>query len=289
MDRNLWYRFTAKVQRTPRIHKHDSVPLIPRTGCWHVVGSPSTRVLWLGAELGTSSRTALLCVAMRCYALLRGVLLLAEDIRLDVNPIREESLKKPEYLVLNPNGDVPALEHGGEVYWECGAVMQFLIRHSSTPSMFASKSKPGTCDRSPADLFPESWSAKDYAIHDRFVFWSLTTLDARLKPQSGLGMCSKCRGAFPLLTRSSAVHLSSETKTWFNSVVVPVVRAQLQDRPFIHGNDFTATDIYLGYSLIMAEHVFKLLGPYEDLRRYIRKLAARPAFRDASKGLHLEL
>jgi glutathione S-transferase len=49
---------------------------------------------------------------------------------------RAGDLRKPEFLALNPNGQVPILEDGGFVLSESNAIMQYLADKASDSSLF---------------------------------------------------------------------------------------------------------------------------------------------------------
>src|SRR5690348_14446419 len=68
--------------------------------------------------------------------------------------------RKAEFLKVNPNGMVPALEDGGFTLWESCAIMQYLCSQ-----------KPGNT------LWPET-DAKARADISRWQFWTLAHLGA---------------------------------------------------------------------------------------------------------------
>jgi len=78
--------------------------------------------------------------------------------------------------------------------------------------------------------------------------------------------------------------LTGSMTTWFNHVVAPVLQQHLGDSEYINGPNFTATDVYVGFSLFVAETQLGLLQTHKQLKAYLYRLMARPAFQAALKG-----
>jgi len=71
----------------------------------------------------------------------------------EVNPIPFSEIKKPEYLAINPNGRLPAIQdpNTGITLWESGAIVEYLIERYDTDHRLSFA--PGT---------PESYHAKQW-------------------------------------------------------------------------------------------------------------------------------
>jgi len=71
----------------------------------------------------------------------------------EVNPIPFSDIKKPEYLAINPNGRLPAIQdpNTGITLWESGAIVEYLIERYDTDHRLSFA--PGT---------PESYHAKQW-------------------------------------------------------------------------------------------------------------------------------
>lgn len=71
----------------------------------------------------------------------------------EINPIPYSDIKKPEYLAINPNGRLPAIQdpNTGITLWESGAIVEYLIERYDTSHVLSFA--PGT---------PESYHAKQW-------------------------------------------------------------------------------------------------------------------------------
>jgi len=165
----------------------------------------------------------------------------------EIKPTNWKYIKTKEYQAIDPNMRVPALAHGSLHVFEAGAIIDYLSRVAGSP------------------LTPKDWSPEQWAHHNQYVFWCITTLDERL-----------------IQANFARVKALSGVKGWWASTARPVVLASLKGNEFIMGNTFSITDIYLGYSLYWANKL-GLLKDKEDLpiASYFARLIARPAFKKA--------
>lgn len=58
----------------------------------------------------------------------------ALDLPYEIEAISHEDIKKPEYLEINPNGRIPAIQdpNTGLTLWESGAIIEYLIEKYDT-------------------------------------------------------------------------------------------------------------------------------------------------------------
>ncbi len=156
------------------------------------------------------------------------------------------TMKEASYLALNPMGKVPAIQHGGVVVTECGAICAYL-----------------------ADAFPEAGLAPAPAkrgAYYRWLFFGAGPLDqaftnTALKiepPEARKGMLSY--GDLERVNRTLA-HALAES-------------------PYIAGETFTAADVYMGALIDWSLH-YKLLEATPRLEAYRDRLAERPAHQRA--------
>jgi len=192
------------------------------------------------------------------------VLWLLHELNLphEVHVVDFGAMKKPPYLAVNPNGTVPAATHRGATLIEAGAILEHLLRRGPTP-------RRGTITTAHGShvLTPASWDDAAWARHWNYVYWTITTLDGRLiNSMFGLGKLKK-------------------TGAWWRTVVQP---AMLRDLALnagghLNGADFTATDIYMGYSLYFAHKkgYVRPEGESAPIHAYWQKISERPAFKAA--------
>src|SRR5499433_1692213 len=120
--------------------------------------------------------------ALRIYGVARTrafrVLWIAKELELDYEHMPLEigaaGAGKPEYLAINPNGRLPAIDDGGFVLWESLAITLYLAKKHSTGKLY------------PATLEGEAkvWQWSLWAVQevDRGVnIWSLHAV--RLPPE----------------------------------------------------------------------------------------------------------
>jgi glutathione S-transferase len=68
-----------------------------------------------------------------------------------------------------------------------------------------------------------------------------------------------------------------ESCSWWRSSVEPTLINHLRKHRYINGNEFTLTDIYLGFSLFHAKK-FKLFDHNRIIKDYYQRLSNRLAF-----------
>jgi glutathione S-transferase len=161
---------------------------------------------------------------------------------LKVMDLQKEEQHQPAYLAINPMGKVPAIEHGGVVITEVGAICTYL-----------------------ADAFPEAGLAP--AIGDpargtylRWMFFQGNCLepaviDHALKREPGR------RGMMPYGD--------------YETTVDTLARA-VEKGPWFLGERYSAADVYVGSSIAWGLQ-FKLIPERDVFKRYAERLRARPA------------
>ncbi len=166
-------------------------------------------------------------------------------------------LSPPELKALHPLGAAPVIEDGDLLLAESAAIVEYIIvRHGG------GRLKPG----------PEH---PDYA---GFLYW-FHFANGNLQPVMGrLMMVSRAKLAadHPVLT-SVQGRLDR---------VMAHVEARLGQAPYLAGREFTAADIMSVFTLTTMRLFQPLdLGPYPNIRAYLQRIGARPAYRRAmAKG-----
>ncbi len=155
-----------------------------------------------------------------------------------------------EYKSMNPTGLVPTIDDDGYVLWESNAIVRYL----------AAKHAPGT-------LYPEDLAARFAA--ERWMDWQATTFNNAISPLF-VGLIRT-----PPEKRDPAALDQARGKC---EACLAVLDAQLADRPFLNGDEFTMADIPAGagvnrWYLLPVERT-----PRPHVERWLAALSTRPAF-----------
>jgi glutathione S-transferase len=154
------------------------------------------------------------------------------------------TMKAPEYLAINPMGKVPALRHGDTVITECAAICAYL-----------------------ADAFPAARLAPPH--HDalrgpyyRWLFFGAGPLEAAWTNQA-LGV---------------VVPPERERMAGYGNIatVLDVLEKAVARAPYLVGDSFTATDLYIGSQLGFGLQ-FGMIEKRPAFVEYVGRLSARPA------------
>jgi glutathione S-transferase len=159
---------------------------------------------------------------------------------------------EPAYLAMNPNGRVPTLVEGDFVLWESNSVMRYL-------AMAYGKGSP---------VYPEA--PKRRAGVDRWLDWTLSTVQPVDRPVFWALVRT------PLEQRDMA---AIQRDVDAEAVVWRIADAQLANRRFIEGDDFTLADIALGAYARRWLGVEGVSKPkLIHLDRWFAQFATRPGF-----------
>lgn len=156
----------------------------------------------------------------------------------------------PEWRALNPVGKVPAMTDGAFSMFESGAMVQHLLdRHGD------GRLQP-----------PRGTEA-----HGRYLQWSWFAEATYARP---LGEIINHRRAFGESGQMPAVVAEMAGRARLCSEVVD---RELRGRDYLVGDEFSAADIMMGYSVFLARMLMPLDG-LDALQAYWERLSARPAF-----------
>jgi glutathione S-transferase len=196
---------------------------------------------------------------LRIYGIARTrafrVLWVAKELGLDYDhepiEIGPAGARMPEYLAINPNGRLPAIDDHGFVLWESLAITLYLAKKHGTGRLY------------PATLEGEArtWQWSLWALNevDRGVnIWSLHAV--RLPPED-----------------RDPARLAEALKV----VAAPfkVLDAALADRPYLLGPDFTVAD--LNVAAVISRAIDMDLAATPHVGQWLRRCLERPAARDA--------
>lgn len=154
------------------------------------------------------------------------------------------TMKAPEYLAINPMGKVPALRHGDTVITECAAICAYL-----------------------ADAFPAANLAPPHTDalrgpYYRWLFFGAGPLEAAWTNQA-LGV------VVPPERERMAGYGTFAT-------VLNVLESAVARTPYLVGDSFTATDLYIGSQLGFGLQ-FGMIEKRPAFVEYVGRLSARPA------------
>lgn len=184
------------------------------------------RALWIAEELG----------------------LAYEHIPIEIGPA---GARKPEYLAINPNGRLPAIDDGGFVLWESLAITLYLAKKYAHGALY------------PTALEDEArvwqWSFWAVAEVDRGVnIWSLHAV--RLPPnERDAGLRDEALGVL--------------------AAPFAVLDAAVSENPYLLGPDFTVAD--LNVAAVVSRAVDMDLSAWPHLKNWLVRCLERPAARRA--------
>ena len=64
----------------------------------------------------------------------------------------------------------------------------------------------------------------------------------------------------------------------FNKIAGPILESQLGDRSFMFGDDFTALDVIVGYTLATCSEKRDFLKNFPKLKMFVEMISKRQAF-----------
>ena len=158
---------------------------------------------------------------------------------------------EPEYIAVNPNRLVPALEDDGLILWESNVIVRYLAQ------------KFGAGDLCPDDI-------QRRFDCERWMDWQATTLWPALRP------------VFIGLIRTPKEKFNPEAQKRDEArcaTVVELLDERLADRQFVGGDAFSMADIPFGVSTYRWYALDIDHPSLPNLRRWYNSLTERPAFR----------
>ena len=164
----------------------------------------------------------------------------------------------PEYLAMNPNGLVPAMEHDGFVLWESNAIVRYL----------AARFGEGT-------LWPTDIQMR--ADAERWMDWQMGSIN----PAIGPAFIQLIRTPVEKQNADVIEHARVEAEK-----KLTLLDAHLAQREYVAGRSFTMGDIPLGCTI---DRWFKLPLPREPRPHIERWFAALRVRRGAAQVVALPL
>lgn len=165
-----------------------------------------------------------------------------------------EVIKSAEYKKLNPLGKVPAMTDDGLTMFESGAMVQYILEKYGDGRL---EPKPGTPDRA------------------RYLQWFHFAEATAMPPLGDMAQHMIFR---PQADRIPAM-VEDGRKRFI--AILEVLEAELADKEYLVGSEFTAADIMMGYTLMLAK-LFGLVGASHPwVLLYMERLEQRPAYQKA--------
>lgn len=170
------------------------------------------------------------------------------SIEIERVPFTPEFLSSKEWLIISPGGKLPVLEDGDLRMFESGAMADYILQRYGE-----------------GRLQPELGSS-DWALHQQWCWFAESTL---ARPLGINRMLNADKYEEPL---ASAAREKIESS-------LSVVEQALENQLFIVGDEFSAADIMLGYSLVLIQRFGILNDRYPLTTAYVSSLLDREALK----------
>ena len=211
-----------------------------------VYQSRASRTYWMARELGIEFESVPVIQARRLSNPE------AADARLNT--------RSAEFLKVNPNGHIPAINDGGLVLWESIAINLYLARKHRGPLAPQSLEEEGQV---------ENWSLWAVNEIEQDAVKIVLTYDNQLQETPG------GRDVLAVATRL--------LKRPFE-----ILNAHLATQDYLVGNRFTVADLNVAEICRYAMSETALTGPNANVVAWYERCHDRPAFRDMWKARALE-
>lgn len=199
---------------------------------------------------------------MKLYTVLgspncRKVLATVNYLNMDIEHIELDfssgDLTKPQFLEVNPNGMVPALEDGDFKLWESNAIMQYLADKYGPNELLPDD------PRIRADI--TRWQCWDLAHFNNAI--SHITFEKMFRPM--------------MLGQEPNDVLLEEGVQRFHRHA-PVLEAQLENRRFVLGDNVTLADFSLASQAKLYEPAGVPINDYPNIKAWLSRLDELPAW-----------
>jgi glutathione S-transferase len=199
-------------------------------------------------------------MALKIYGIPRSrtfrVLWMAKELGLDYENIatdNEGGSRTPEFLKINPNGHIPAIDDDGFALWESMAINLYLAKKYS-----------------PASLYPAR--LEDEASAWQWSFWGMTEIERPLLT------ALFHRAILPDDKRDAALADKSEHEL---GRPLMVLDGAVANTPYLLGEHFTVADLNVASILSWARPARIDLGHVPKMADWFKRCAERPAARAA--------
>jgi glutathione S-transferase len=162
-------------------------------------------------------------------------------------------LAPSSYKALHPMGIAPVITDGALVLAESGAIIEYVIAKYGNGWLAVASDKPNFAD---------------------YLFW--------LHFANGTMMPSQMTVFVASLAGAPSDNVVLESLKGRADLAFALIEKRLGEVPYLAGNEFTAADIMMGFSLMtMRAFLPRDLGPYPNIRDYLKRIGERPAYQRA--------
>lgn len=193
------------------------------------------------------------------------VLFIAEhglDVELEVVDLMAEANRSTDYLAINPNGVVPYLVDGDFGLGESSAILKYLaekVGSAAYPAELRARAQVNEA----LDWFNTNF-------HEYFCLFAIY-------PNVGVP-----KGLDPAIAQGLVAYGEEHAPRWLKVLD----QHMLGDRPFVCGETISLAD-YLGASYVaLGEATDYDFGPYPNIRAWIARMKARPAWDATYAGFY---
>jgi glutathione S-transferase len=168
-------------------------------------------------------------------------------------PVAVEEARNPEFLKVNPNGRVPAIDDDGTALWESMAINLYLAEKHGRPP-----------------LWPTSVADRGRVF--QWTFWSMMECEAHF------------------ITLLSEISFRAEDERDQRAIAAAyealrkplrVLDDHLRDRPYLLGQDFTLADLNVVGVLILGTLFQFDLSTTQRVKEWLDRCLGRPAMQRA--------
>jgi glutathione S-transferase len=161
--------------------------------------------------------------------------------------------RKPDYMKINPNGHVPAIDDEGTIIWESMAINLYLAE------------KYGK-----APLWPSKVDDRGHAY--QWSFWGMTETE----PHLITALANRMMLPQPQRNEQAAKNALEALKA-----PLKVLDDHLKNRPYLLGSDFTVADLNVASVLMLAPLIQVDMSGVPAAKGWLDKCLARPAAQKA--------
>jgi glutathione S-transferase len=172
-------------------------------------------------------------------------------VRYERDPVTR--LAPPEYRALHPFGTAPVITDGGLVLGESAAIIEYIIAKYGNGRLAVTADSPAFAD---------------------YLFW-FHFANGSMMPSSMIDLVAKIVGESAPAGVLVALRERSDR-------AFAMLEARLGQSTYLAGDHFTAADIIMLFPLsTMRVFIPRDLTPYPQIRAYLQRIGARPAYQRA--------
>ncbi len=190
--------------------------------------------------------------ARKARALARHLALDVEEIALSM---QEKEHKTPEFLNINPMGQVPAIRDGDYAVWEANAVLIYLAAQAPNDLLGAT---------------PQEWGSIT-----QWMMWQSTELSQTVVPLHVEGYFKRVRGIPADAERQAAAEARLRD-------LLGVLDAALDGRTWLVGDRLTVADFAVAGDFTHATNAAFPLHDFPNVDAWLARIEALPAWADTT-------